>query len=95
MGWLTLVNGEFQRPQFSDFLGFHPHEYQLRRVEEVWFKGLLFPAFNSVGSSSILPSETGVKGHSGPATRILTLHKRVESDPAETGTILGVRRPRS
>ena len=62
MGWLTLVNGRVPEAAVVRFLRLHPHEYQLRRVEEAWFKGLLFPAFNCVGSSSTLASERGSKG---------------------------------
>lgn len=47
MGWLHLGNGRVPEAAVVRFLRLHPHEYQLRRVNEAWFKGLLFPAFNS------------------------------------------------
>lgn len=62
MGWLTVIDGRIPESSVVRFLKRHPHEYQLRRVEEAWFKGLLFPAFNSVDSSPALTAEHGLKG---------------------------------
>jgi len=55
IGWLPVVNGRISEAAVVKFLRLHPHEYQLRRVDEAWFKGLLFPAFNSaeVGPISV------------------------------------------
>lgn len=52
IGWLSLVNDRIPESAVVRFLRVHPHEYQLRRVNEGWFKGLLFPAFNSAGVNS-------------------------------------------
>lgn len=52
LGWLPLVNGRIPEVAVIRFLRLHPHEYQLRRVDEAWLKGLLFPAFNSADASS-------------------------------------------
>jgi len=45
-GWLRVVNGRFPESAVAKFLHQHPDQYQLGRVEEAWFKGLIFPAFN-------------------------------------------------
>lgn len=52
LGWLSLVNGRISEASVIRFLRLHPHAYQLRRVDEAWFKGLLFPAFDSADVSS-------------------------------------------
>lgn len=59
IGWLTLVNGRVPEATVVRFLRLHPYEYQLRRVDEAWFKGLLFPAFNSADVSSRASREYG------------------------------------
>ena len=41
-GWLPLVNGRIPETNVVRFLRLHPHEYQLRRVDEAWFKGSYF-----------------------------------------------------
>ena len=45
--WIKLVNGRVPESEISRFLRRHPGQYQLNRVDEAWFKGLFFPAFNS------------------------------------------------
>lgn len=50
--WLPLVNGRVSEAAVVRFLRLHPHEYQLRRIDEAWFKGLFFPAFNSAEACS-------------------------------------------
>ena len=45
--WLTIKDGRVPENEVVAFLKRHPNEYQLNRVEEAWFKGLVFPAFNS------------------------------------------------
>lgn len=52
IGWLRLTNGRVPETAVVNFLRLHPHEYQLRRVDDAWFKGLLFPAFNSADTTS-------------------------------------------
>jgi len=61
IGWLTVVNGRVPEAAVVKFLRLHPYEYQLRRVDEAWFKGLLFPAFNSADASSQASRERGLK----------------------------------
>jgi hypothetical protein len=45
MGWLRVQDGRVTEPSIIRFLREHPEEYRLSRVDEAWFKGLLFPAF--------------------------------------------------
>jgi len=45
--WIKPVNGRVPEQEVARFLRRHPEQYQLNRVDEAWFKGLLFPAFNS------------------------------------------------
>ena len=45
MGWLRVQQGRVTEPSIIKFLREHPEEYRLSRVDEAWFKGLLFPAF--------------------------------------------------
>jgi hypothetical protein len=54
-GWLRVVNGRFPESGFAKFLRQHPDQYQLSRVEEAWFKGLIFPTFNRVPQSGMPP----------------------------------------
>ena len=57
IGWLPLVNDRIPEPAVVRFLRHHPHEYQLRRVNDGWFKGLIFPAFNSADASALASGE--------------------------------------
>jgi hypothetical protein len=59
-GWLRVVNGRFPEPSVAKFLRQHPEQYQLRRVEEAWFKGLIFPAFNRVPQSRMSSRVSGL-----------------------------------
>jgi len=52
-GWLRGVNGRFPESAVAKFLHQHPDQYQLGRVEEAWFKGLIFPAFNRAPQSRV------------------------------------------
>ena len=45
-GWLQSRNERIPEACVISFLRLHPDQYQLNRVEEAWFKGLLFPSFN-------------------------------------------------
>lgn len=63
-GWLRVVTGRIPETSVAKFLRQHPDQYQLSRVEEAWFKGLMFPAFNhlsprerKVRNSVIIPNE--------------------------------------
>ena len=44
-GWLLPRNGRVPERTIARFLRAHPEQYNLRRVDEAWFKGLLFPVF--------------------------------------------------
>ncbi len=43
--WLHLLGGRVTERSLERFLRLHPDEYQLSRVDEAWFKGMLFPSF--------------------------------------------------
>jgi hypothetical protein len=45
LGWLRVQDGRVTEPSVIKFLREHPEEYRLSRVDEPWFKGLLFPSF--------------------------------------------------
>src|SRR5205807_6998048 len=47
LGWLRVQDGRVTEPSVTRFLREHPEEYRLRRVDEAWFKGLLFPSFGA------------------------------------------------
>jgi transcriptional regulator with XRE-family HTH domain len=48
MGWLVFGhNGRASEASVRRFLRIHPDQYQLSFVNEAWFKGLLFEAYNS------------------------------------------------
>ena len=59
-GWLRVLNGRFPEAGVARFLRQHPDQYQLRRVEEAWFKGLIFPAFNRVPQSEMSSRVSGI-----------------------------------
>lgn len=44
-GWLQLLDDRVTERSLEKFLRLHPEEYQLSRVDEAWFKGMLFPLF--------------------------------------------------
>jgi uncharacterized protein YijF (DUF1287 family) len=50
-GWLHLQGGRITERSLEKFLRLHPEEYQLSRVDEAWFKGMLFPSFGRLGSA--------------------------------------------
>jgi len=43
-GWLSRCEGRFPEVVVERFLRLHPEEYDLRLVDQAWFKGMLFPA---------------------------------------------------
>jgi hypothetical protein len=47
--WLQLQDGRITERSLERFLRQHPEEYQLNRVDEAWFKGMLFPSFGRLG----------------------------------------------
>jgi len=50
-GWLQLREGRVMEASLEKFLRFHPEEYQLSRVDEAWFKGMVFPSFGQFNSA--------------------------------------------
>lgn len=44
-GWLEVVDGRISEASLARFVRRHPEEYRLNRVDEAWFKGLVFPSF--------------------------------------------------
>jgi len=44
LGWLKIQQDRINEPGMIKFLREHPEEYRLNRVDETWFKGLLFPS---------------------------------------------------
>lgn len=47
-GWLRLVQERIPEASVIRFLRLHSEQYHLGRVDQAWFKGLVFPAFNSL-----------------------------------------------
>jgi hypothetical protein len=41
-GWVTRNEGRITENSVLRFIRLRPHEYQLRRVDEVWFKEIVF-----------------------------------------------------
>lgn len=78
IGWLSLVGSRIPESAVIRFLRFHPNEYQLRRVDEGWFKGLLFPAFNSAGVSSHASRERGLNRPQGSSTQPRGIQQMLE-----------------
>jgi len=64
LGWLRLVQERIPETSVIKFLRLHSEEYHLGRVDQAWFKGLLFPAFNSAaqrpGNASYTSAERPV-----------------------------------
>jgi hypothetical protein len=46
--WLTLADDRVCDKAVIRFLKNHPDQYSLRRINEEWFKGLIFPRFGGV-----------------------------------------------
>jgi hypothetical protein len=46
LGWLRMAHERIPEASVIRFLRLHSEEYHLGRVDQAWFKGLLFPAFN-------------------------------------------------
>ena len=45
-GWIRPAGARITESSVAKFLRQHPEQYRLSRVDEAWFKGLIFPAFN-------------------------------------------------
>jgi DNA-binding CsgD family transcriptional regulator len=59
LGWLKLQHSRITEASLIRFIRTQPEEYQLSRVDEAWFKGVLFSAFgrkytNGLGGRSAL-----------------------------------------
>lgn len=60
LGWLVFgCYGRASEASVRRFVKMHPDQYQLSFVDEAWFKGLLFEAYNSPtpGHREISPSK--------------------------------------
>ena len=44
-GWLFVRSGRISEQSTERFLKSYPEEYDLRRVDAAWFKGMVFPSF--------------------------------------------------
>jgi len=44
-GWLLVRSGRISEQSTERFLKSYPEEYDLRRVDATWFKGMVFPSF--------------------------------------------------
>jgi hypothetical protein len=53
LGWLRMYDSRITEVSLVRFLRTHAEEYQLSRVDEAWFKGLLFPEFGRKHSNSL------------------------------------------
>jgi hypothetical protein len=63
-GWLHLLERRITETSLEKFLRLHPEEYQLNRVDEAWFKGMLFPSFGRPGN----PCQNASRAHDKIAT---------------------------
>jgi hypothetical protein len=62
LGWLKLQHSRVTEASLIRFIRTQPEEYQLSRVDEAWFKGVLFSAFgrkytNGLGSRANLANK--------------------------------------
>lgn len=58
-GWLESsegIEGRIPHSEIERFVRLHPEEFRLARVDEAWFKGLLFPAFGRGMDAKKLPA---------------------------------------
>jgi hypothetical protein len=69
-GWLryggqgsALHSTRIPEPSVKRFLKEHPEEYRLARVDEAWFKGMLFTAFGVNMNAPKNPRVVTVTGH--------------------------------
>src|SRR5262249_48602634 len=46
-GWIKVENGRITEKSVTLFLRRHPEQYRLSRVDDAWYKGLLFPSFTA------------------------------------------------
>jgi hypothetical protein len=54
-GWLRMVQERIPEASVIKFLRLHSDQYHLGRVDQAWFKGLVFPAFNSAERKAEVP----------------------------------------
>ncbi len=54
-GWLRMVQERIPEASVIKFLRLHSEQYHLGRVDQAWFKGLVFPAFNSTEQKAEVP----------------------------------------
>jgi len=46
-GWIKVEDGRITEKSITIFLRRHPEQYRLSRVDDAWYKGLLFPSFTT------------------------------------------------
>jgi hypothetical protein len=61
MDWLRMKANRASEASVARFLRSHPGEYVLSRVDEAWFKGLIFPAFNTAWDAGWENKATGLQ----------------------------------
>jgi hypothetical protein len=52
-GWIKEEAGRTPERSIAAFLRRHPEQYRLSRVDDAWYKGLLFPSFSEGRSAKI------------------------------------------
>jgi DNA-binding CsgD family transcriptional regulator len=62
--WVKPICNRIPEQEVARFLRRHPQQYQLNRVDEAWFKGLVFPAFNSLEGIHLKASRSGSRNDS-------------------------------
>jgi len=67
-GWLQMYKGRVTEKSLERFLRQHSEEYQLSRVDETWFKGMLFSSFGRPGGGT---QDSGRRGLGFRATTFL------------------------
>lgn len=53
LGWLKVQDSRITEASLIRFIRTHAEEYQLSRVDEAWFKGLLFPEFGRKSTNAL------------------------------------------
>lgn len=61
MGWLVVRDGRISEASMRTFLRRHSEEYSLNRVDEPWFKGMVFPSFGRRAAADT--TRPGTKQH--------------------------------
>jgi hypothetical protein len=78
LGWLRMAQERIPEASVIRFLRLHSEEYHLGRVDQAWFKGLLFPAFNFATER---PRDASRTTSSGAMVGLTTPYFTSESEP--------------